>query len=70
MSLAATELLDRSSAPSAPAPVETPHRIRERLRDLVRARGTDPYSVEGITGDCPAQTDQQIRDLEGWLARS
>lgn len=51
-------------------PTETPHQKRERLREQVRRLGRNPSEFESITGDCDAQTAQQIRDLEALLARS
>ena len=58
-------------APAAPAPPkEQPHETRERLRQDVQARGGVLTDVESIIGDCPAQTAQQIRDLNAWLERA
>ena len=55
--------------PESPKP-EQPHVQRERLRKEVQARGGVLTDVETITGDCPAQTAQQIRDLSAWLERT
>lgn len=59
-------------APQAPKPPkpEQPYQHRDRLRKEVQARGGVLTEVETITGDCPAQTAQQIRDLSAWLERT
>jgi hypothetical protein len=55
-------------APERPNP-EAPQRKRERLRQEVVARGGRLDEIETITGDCGAQTAQQIADLTRWLAQ-
>lgn len=75
LSLLATTMFERlrvrartlvPQQPSGPAP-ERPAQKRERLRREARALGGVLADIETIQGDCPVQTDQQIRDLTRWL---